>query len=152
VLGVRSWSVSASGIVANMCPSGSAPKPDEVSDLVSAQAATNHRPYTAWLSESRESCLTPWRDGAVPSRSWLNLGFPTATRPGIPHNWNIWIIYPRVMLGAICSIDAWSTFGRRPITEADIQREIDRINGTDRSCGRPIRRARRTSRRVLVAA
>jgi hypothetical protein len=47
----------------------------------------------------------------------------------IPYESNIWIIYPVLGLGLILGIDAWSTFGREPITEREIRREMDRLTG-----------------------
>jgi hypothetical protein len=43
--------------------------------------------------------------------------------------WNVWIIYPVLGLGLIFGIDTWNTFGRKPITEHEIRREMDRLRG-----------------------
>jgi 2TM domain len=43
--------------------------------------------------------------------------------------WNVWIIYPVLGLGLIFGIDTWNTFGRKPITEREIRREMDRLRG-----------------------
>lgn len=58
---------------------------------------------------------------------WPSSGFSQSS--SIPHTWNIWIVYPVLGLGLILAVDAWNTFGRRPISEREIQREIDRIEG-----------------------
>jgi hypothetical protein len=56
---------------------------------------------------------------------WPTKGFSQSS--SIPHEWNIWIIYPVLGLGFILAIEAWNTFARKPITESEIQREIDRL-------------------------
>ena len=58
---------------------------------------------------------------------WPTNGFSQSS--SIPHEWNIWIIYPVLGLGLILGIDAWNTFGRKPITEREIRREMDRLSG-----------------------
>jgi 2TM domain len=58
---------------------------------------------------------------------WPTSGFSQSS--SIPHEWNIWIIYPVLGLGLIFGIDAWNTFGRKPITEREIRREMDRLRG-----------------------
>jgi hypothetical protein len=58
---------------------------------------------------------------------WPSDGFSQSS--GTPHVWNLWIIYPLVGMGLILVIDAWVTFRHRPISEHEIQREIDRLTG-----------------------
>lgn len=58
---------------------------------------------------------------------WPTEGFSQSS--SIPHAWNIWIIYPLLAIGLGVSIDAWNTFRRKPITEAEIRREMDRLKG-----------------------
>jgi hypothetical protein len=44
--------------------------------------------------------------------------------------WNSWIIYPAVVFMSVTAVRAWLTFGRtKPITEAEIEREIRRQAG-----------------------
>ncbi|HME04430.1 MAG TPA: 2TM domain-containing protein, partial [Solirubrobacteraceae bacterium] len=50
---------------------------------------------------------------------WPTSGFSQSS--SIPHEWNIWIIYPVLGLGLILAIDAWNTYGRRPISEPEIR-------------------------------
>lgn len=57
---------------------------------------------------------------------WPTEGFSQSS--SIPHVWNIWIIYPLVGIGVAVAIDAWNTFGRKPITESEIRREMDRLS------------------------
>ncbi len=59
---------------------------------------------------------------------WPSDGFSQSS--GTPHVWNIWIIYPILGMGLVLAIDAWVTFRHRPISEREIQREIDRLTGT----------------------
>jgi hypothetical protein len=40
--------------------------------------------------------------------------------------WNYWIIYPAIAWILLTAGDAMYDYGRKPITEADIKREIDR--------------------------
>jgi hypothetical protein len=42
---------------------------------------------------------------------------------------NFWPIWPLLGWGIGLALHAWGTYGQRPITEADIQREIDRSRG-----------------------
>ncbi len=46
---------------------------------------------------------------------------------GIPGVWNIWIIYPLLALGLGAALDACFTYLRRPMTESDIRREMERL-------------------------
>jgi protein-S-isoprenylcysteine O-methyltransferase Ste14 len=62
---------------------------------------------------------------------WPSSGFSQSS--SIPHTWNVWIIYPLVGLGLALTLHAWNTFGRKPISEREIQREVDRIRGTHQS-------------------
>jgi 2TM domain len=58
---------------------------------------------------------------------WPTQGFSQSS--GIPHEWNSWIIYPLLGLGLVTAIDALVTYRRRPITETEIRREMDRLTG-----------------------
>jgi hypothetical protein len=63
---------------------------------------------------------------------WPTDGFTQSSWPVIPNVWNSWIIWPAMVWVLWLAGDAWWTFGRRPITEAEIQREIDRQAGQRR--------------------
>jgi protein-S-isoprenylcysteine O-methyltransferase Ste14 len=56
---------------------------------------------------------------------WPSDGFSQSS--SIPHVWNIWIIYPVLSIGLILGLDAWFTYFRKPISEREIQREIERL-------------------------
>jgi protein-S-isoprenylcysteine O-methyltransferase Ste14 len=56
---------------------------------------------------------------------WPTDGFSQSS--SIPHVWNIWIIYPLLGLGLLLGLEAWRTFGRRPVTEREIDREIEKL-------------------------
>lgn len=58
---------------------------------------------------------------------WPTGGFSQSS--GIPHVWNYWIIYPIIGIGLVLAIDAWNTYARKPITETEIRREMDRLTG-----------------------
>ena len=58
---------------------------------------------------------------------WPTNGFSNSS--SIPHVWNDWIIYPLIAIGLCVAIDAWNTYRRKPITEAEIKHEMDRLTG-----------------------
>jgi len=60
---------------------------------------------------------------------WPTHGFTQSSWPLVPHVWNVWIIWPTMVWVLWIAVDAWWTFGRKPITEAEIQREIERQKG-----------------------
>ena len=55
---------------------------------------------------------------------WPTQGFSQSS--GIHDVWNYWIIYPIIGLGLIMAARAWLVYGRKPITESEIQREMGR--------------------------
>ena len=56
---------------------------------------------------------------------WPTHGFSQSS--SIPHVWNIWIIYPVMPISLILGVDAWFTYFRKPISEREIQREVNRM-------------------------
>jgi len=56
---------------------------------------------------------------------WPSDGFSQSS--GTPHVWNIWVIYPLIVLGVLLGVDAWNTYRRRPVLESDVRREMDRL-------------------------
>ncbi|HYB25906.1 MAG TPA: 2TM domain-containing protein [Solirubrobacteraceae bacterium] len=58
---------------------------------------------------------------------WPTNGFSQSS--GIYHVWNDWIIYPIVAIALGVAIDAWNTYRRKPISEDEIRREMDRLRG-----------------------
>ena len=56
---------------------------------------------------------------------WPTNGFSQSS--GIPHVWNSWIVYPLIAIALGVAIDAWQTYRNKPITEADIRHEMDRL-------------------------
>ena len=77
---------------------------------------------------------------------WPSDGFSQSS--GTSHVWNIWMIYPILGMELVLAIDAWFAFRHRPISEREIQREIDRL--TEHAGGHR-RAARRGHRRRLRA-
>jgi len=63
---------------------------------------------------------------------WPTHGFTQSSWPYIPNVWNGWIIWPAMVWVLWIAADAWWTFGRKPISERQIQREIDRQAGPSR--------------------
>lgn len=61
---------------------------------------------------------------------WPTDGFSQSS--SIPHVWNIWIIYPVLGLGVVAAIEAWNTYGKKPISESEIRRGMDRLTGGHR--------------------
>jgi len=63
---------------------------------------------------------------------WPTQGFTQSSWPVIPNVWNAWIIWPAMVWVLWIAGDAWWTLGRKPISESEIQREIDRQGGQPR--------------------
>jgi hypothetical protein len=55
---------------------------------------------------------------------WPTEGFSESS--GIHHVWNYWIIYPLIALALFLGARSWFVYGRKPISESEIQQEIDR--------------------------
>ena len=58
---------------------------------------------------------------------WPTSGFSQSS--SIPHEWNSWIIYPIIGLALFVAIDWLQTYRRRPITQDEIRREMERLRG-----------------------
>jgi hypothetical protein len=56
---------------------------------------------------------------------WPTGGFSQSS--GIHHVWNDWIIYPLIGIALFVALDAWHTYVRKPITENEIRREMERL-------------------------
>jgi hypothetical protein len=57
-------------------------------------------------------------------------GWPTAFATGRRnHDWDPWIIYPLIAVVAYLAISAWLAYGRAPLTDADVEREMERLAG-----------------------
>ncbi|MGZ4670713.1 MAG: 2TM domain-containing protein [Blastococcus sp.] len=59
---------------------------------------------------------------------WPTDGFSQSS--SIPNVWNVWIIYPVIAWVLVMTARAWTVYGRRPISDDEIRREIERQNGT----------------------
>ncbi len=55
---------------------------------------------------------------------WPTDGFSQSS--SIPNVWNIWIIYPLLAWVAFLVVSAWDVYFRKPITEREIRREVER--------------------------
>ena len=55
---------------------------------------------------------------------WPTGGFSESS--GIPNVWNLWIAYPLIVWVLILVGRGWSVYGARPVSEEEIQREIER--------------------------
>ena len=58
---------------------------------------------------------------------WPTQGFSQSS--SIPNTWNIWIIYPLIGYVVAVAAHAWFVYGHKPISEAEIKREMDRQAG-----------------------
>ena len=58
---------------------------------------------------------------------WPTSGFSQSS--GIPNMWNYWIIYPAIVWVLATATDAWWVFRHKPISEDQIQREMNRQAG-----------------------
>ena len=58
---------------------------------------------------------------------WPTSGFSQSS--GIPDVWNYWIIYPAIAWVLITGADAWFVYRHKPVSESEIQREIERQVG-----------------------
>jgi H+/Cl- antiporter ClcA len=58
---------------------------------------------------------------------WPTNGFSQSS--GIPNAWNYWIIYPFIAWVLGTAAGAWWVYGRKPVSEREIQREIERQAG-----------------------
>jgi hypothetical protein len=56
-----------------------------------------------------------------------NGGFERFSNGGNPGDWEPWIVYVALVWGFLLGIDALKTFFDRPTTEADVDRELDRL-------------------------
>lgn len=61
---------------------------------------------------------------------WPTHGFSQSS--GIHDVWNVWIIYPVLGWGAFVAAHGWFTYLRKPISEREIKREMDRQAGRPR--------------------
>ena len=58
---------------------------------------------------------------------WPTHGFSQSS--GIHEVWNFWIIYPAIAWALILGGRAWSVYGHKPISESEIEREIENQGG-----------------------
>jgi hypothetical protein len=61
---------------------------------------------------------------------WPTGGFSQSS--GIPNVWNFWIVYPLIAWVLIIGTRAWKVYRNRPISEEDIESEIERMRGRGR--------------------
>lgn len=81
---------------------------------------------------------TWWCCGQSAIRLWcaLRAGPRSGSRtkggaPCVPrHVWNVWIVYPIGGWALILGARAWAVYGHKPISEGEVQREIERQTRT----------------------
>ena len=57
-------------------------------------------------------------------------GWPTGFATGRDdRDWDPWIVYPVLVAATAVAVHAWHLYGRRPITEDDVRREMARRAG-----------------------
>jgi 2TM domain len=62
---------------------------------------------------------------------WPVHGFSQSS--GIHDVWNVWIVYPLGAWLLLVAAGAWDVYRRKPVSEREIQREIERQAGPGRS-------------------
>lgn len=55
---------------------------------------------------------------------WPANGFSQSS--GIHDTWNMWIVYPFIAYLLFLVASSWTYFGRKPISESEIERELER--------------------------
>jgi hypothetical protein len=58
---------------------------------------------------------------------WPSSATSFSESSGQPGVWNMWIVYPLLVLALIVVLDACFTYLRKPISESDVRREMDRL-------------------------
>jgi len=58
---------------------------------------------------------------------WPTQGFSQSS--GIHDVWNYWIVYPLVGIALVFGGRAWFVYGRKPVSEREIEREVERQKG-----------------------
>jgi hypothetical protein len=61
---------------------------------------------------------------------WPTQGFSQSS--GIHDVWNSWIIYPLIAWVLLTAAHGWLVYGRKPISESEVKREIERQAGQRR--------------------
>ncbi len=61
---------------------------------------------------------------------WPTDGFSQSS--GIHDVWNFWIIYPLIAWVLLTAAHGWFVYGRKPISESEVKREIERQAGQRR--------------------
>ena len=57
-------------------------------------------------------------------------GWPTGLATGRRnHDWDPWIIYPLIAIAVYLAVSGWMAYRARPITDADVEREMERLSG-----------------------
>lgn len=58
-------------------------------------------------------------------------GWPTGFRTGrMNHDWDPWIMYPLIAGTLAVAVHAWIAFGSAPVTDDDVDREIERLRSS----------------------
>jgi hypothetical protein len=60
-----------------------------------------------------------------------NGGFERFSNQGNPGDWEPWIVYVALVWGFLLGLDALKTFFDPPATEADVERELERLRSRD---------------------
>jgi hypothetical protein len=83
---------------------------------------------TAWSALAMILVVVIWATTEYHNAGgWPTQGFSQSS--SIPNTWNIWIIYPLMAWMVAVAAHAWYVYGHKPISEAEIKREIDRQAG-----------------------
>jgi H+/Cl- antiporter ClcA len=83
---------------------------------------------TAWTGLAMILVVVIWATTEYHNAGgWPTQGFSQSS--SIPNTWNIWIIYPLIAWVVAVAGHAWFVYGHKPISEAEIKREMDRQAG-----------------------
>jgi hypothetical protein len=113
-------------------PTGSDPLAPATSELLDRQQAIRQleRNRRFWISTVAATAsmillVVIWATSEYHNAGgWPAHGFSQSS--GIHGVWNFWIIYPLGAWVLLTAVGAWFVYGRRPISESDIRREIQR--------------------------
>ncbi len=63
---------------------------------------------------------------------WPTHGFTQSSWPPVPNVWNGWIIWPAMVWVLATAGYAWFVYGNKPVSESEIEREMQRQAGQRR--------------------
>ena len=119
-------------------PAGSGPNAPAASEQLARQQAIRQieRRRRFWISTAAWTVVmilvaVTWAISEYHNAGgWPTSGFSQSS--GIPNVWNYWIVYPFIAWVLGTAAGAWWVYGRKPVSEDKIKREIERQAGLRR--------------------